>query len=147
MLPYTRCVFVVQTATTRLSDVEILAMDLLWSHSSLSSVFSHSVDNIRSSPLNDGSYHHKHHSAENGPIHQLTLLVRECVCNGETVTNTKPYHPPPHHLPPGLCNINCAIHNVVMPPTGMEHGSGVGHVSLCVEPLVFAIIWGTWCLG
>lgn len=33
--------------------------------------------NIRSSLLNDGSFHLKQHSTENGPIHQLTLLVCE----------------------------------------------------------------------
>lgn len=41
-----KCVY--RSNNNRLSEVEILVIDLLWSHSSLSSVFSHG-DNIRSS--------------------------------------------------------------------------------------------------
>lgn len=68
-----------KTATA--SDVEILAMDLLWSHSprhpSLLCFLSVSY-NIRPSLLNDGSFHYKRHLTESRPIHQFTLLV--CVC-------------------------------------------------------------------
>lgn len=70
-----------KTATA--SDVEILAMDLLWSHSprhpSLLCFLSVSY-NIRPSLLNDGSFHYKRHLTESRPIHQFTLLVCVCLC-------------------------------------------------------------------
>lgn len=53
-------------------------------------------DNTRSSLLNDGSFHHKHHRTENWPIHQLTLLV--CVCVGGWRWNCGKQLTPTHQL-------------------------------------------------